>query len=156
MMWWSSSGSHRNMKNVNNNVNLPWQRNWNKAFCSFLFSECRGLHRLNTSEVSPCGDASSRWSSEECVFCVNAMVVWIAIAGLCVKLAQGRDRNSLPLITYSHSYRANPQEHNSETQLSHILSLLPGVLPAYKSKKDKKPCTIIHLCNNWITVNLNY
>lgn len=59
------------------------------------------------------------------------MVVWIAIAGLCVKLAQGRDRNSLPLIAYSHSYRANPQEHNSETQLSHILSLLPGAEAMY-------------------------
>lgn len=53
-----------------------------------LKCKCSGMHRLNTSEVSPCGEASSRWSSEPCALCVNAVLVWIVLAKLCVKLAQ--------------------------------------------------------------------
>lgn len=88
-----------------------------KVLCFFLFSECCGIHRLNSGEVSPCGEASSRWWSEPCVLCVNAGLVWIVIAGLCVKLAQGRDRNSPPpsLTTHSHSYGADANSHVSIT-----------------------------------------
>lgn len=97
------------------NLNVAIERNWYKALCFLLFSECCGMHRLNTSEVSPCGEASSRWWSEPCALCVNAVVVWIVIAGLCVKLAQSRDRNSPPLTTHSHSYRADANFHVSIT-----------------------------------------
>lgn len=96
-------------------LNVAIQRYGNKALCFFLFSECRGMHRLNTSEVSPCGEASSRWWSEPCARCVNAVVVWIVIAALCVKLAQGRDRNSPPLTTLPQfeSRCRFPREHNA-------------------------------------------
>lgn len=96
-------------------LNVAIQRYGNKALCFFLLSECSGMHRLNTSEVSPCGEASSRWWSEPCARCVNAVVVWIVIAALCVKLAQGRDRNSPPLTTHSHSLRADADFHVSIT-----------------------------------------
>lgn len=138
------------------NLNVAIERNWYKALCFFLFSECRGMHRLNTSEVSPCGEASSRWWSEPCALCVNAVVVWIVIAGLCVKLAQGRDRNSPPLTTRSHSYRADANFHVSITP--HMQHNGKKQLRLTVSLKNKKPCTLgcMHLCPKCLPVSLNY
>lgn len=91
---------------------------------SFLKSECCGKQRLNTSEVSPCGEASSRWWSEPCALCVNAVVVWIVIAGLCVNLAQctvRRDGNSMPSLP-QHSCQF-PSDQNS----TYIVHPLPPI-----------------------------
>lgn len=80
-----------------------------------LTTLCCGIERLNPSKVSPCDEASSRWWREPCVCRVNAVVVWIDIAALCVKLAQFREREReteiVQLTTLSHSYRAHTNIH---------------------------------------------
>lgn len=76
---------------------------------------------------------------------MNAVVVWIVIAALCVKLAQGRDRNSPPLTTHSHSLRADADFHVSITpHMQHDRKNNEDVvflLVYFESNKNRNPCT---------------
>lgn len=114
------------------------------------------MQRPNTSEVSPCGEASSRWWREPCALCVNDVVVWIVIAGLCVKLAPStvreQDRNSTPSALAPAAMELMqtsmwPNFHIFEAKEKHnvrFLSALPaGVCKGtWKGASTKEKCSI--------------